>query len=127
MRRVPIINVFTRKPIFIKRTPVITDSRFTLLVDNKESDWVKLEQEIWNYKQKGSLVTLITSVELPERIVWAASYSESNILQVNLNLLHRVQYFPWINKMLHLANNYINNMMCFNFAWNYISKIYTSI
>ena len=103
MKHVPIIRVFNREPIFIGRIPVITNSRVTILLEKDCCDWTRLEQSIWEYYKQGVFLTLITDRELPERIVWAASYSENNILQINLNI--SVQNFPWVQKLIHLSNN----------------------
>ena len=119
MKQVPIIRVFNREPIFIGRIPVITNSRVTVLVEKDDYDWTILEQTIWDYYKQGVFLTLITNRELPERIVWAASYSENNILQINLSI--SVQNFPWVQKLIHLASN------CGLFTQVYFKSINTQI
>lgn len=67
-------------------------------------DWDNLEQSIWSLSNQGVLLRLITDKEMPKEIIWAASYSEKNVVQLNLNMMQFKHEITWIEKLMSIAN-----------------------
>ena len=81
-----------------------SDFMRSVYVSSLFSDWENLENQIWGAHHNGAIVRLITDVDLPKEIVWALSYSEKNILQLNLNMAHLNRNIGWIDSLVSLAN-----------------------
>lgn len=73
-------------------------------VFNGFDDWDSLEQQIWELSAQGVILRLVTDIKLPKEIVWAASYSEKNIIQINLDMTQRRIELDWVDKLMSVAN-----------------------
>lgn len=130
--RIPIFvkrtAVFPRKPLCYKRTKwehcklcssyvdcsgkayariedtADLDFMRTIYVSSVFSDWDTLESQIWKAQDDGVFVRLLTDVDLPKEIVWALSYSEKNILQINFNTANLNKNIVWTNSLVALAD-----------------------
>ena len=58
------------------------------LPDGVNHDWDEVESMIWQLDEQKVLLRLITDVNIPQKILWAASYNAQNIFQVNVDMLH---------------------------------------
>lgn len=69
------------------------------------SDWSHLEDLIWKEQDSGSLVRLVSEAAkpIPNQVIWALSYSDKNILQVNINLLRLEDSLNAIRKPVFLS------------------------
>ena len=122
VKRIPIVSrtaIFRRKPIYVRtswdKCKVLSNGFLvcgnpqksnieTMYVPFGFTEWHSLEQSIWNCHGSHKVLRLITEVELPKNIIWATSYSEKNILQINLNLLRAKHNIDWIDQMMNLAD-----------------------
>ncbi len=68
-------------------------------------DWEELEARIWDLDNKKVNLRLITDVELPDRVMWAASYSAKNIFQININMIQLDDSISWIQKLMSISSN----------------------
>lgn len=76
-----------------------------LYVSSLDCDWVAIEAQIWNLENKGLLLRLIIDRDIPDRVLWAASYSAKNIFQVNINMIDLEKNLSWIQRLVSLAGN----------------------
>lgn len=69
------------------------------------SDWDNLEDLIWKAQDDGNLVRLVSEAvnPIPNQVIWALSYSDKNILQVNINLLRLEDSLNAIRKPVFLS------------------------
>lgn len=79
------------------------------------SDWEQLETQIWELQHKGYNLRLITDQNMPKEIMWAASFSEKNIVQMNLNLMNMKLELDWVSKLMSLSNRCgVYSVLCLN-------------
>lgn len=76
-----------------------------IYVSEDYTDWEELEQSIWELSTSKVYLRLIIDTEIPDRVLWASSYSEKNILQINLNMLKFEKNLPWVQKLMSMAGN----------------------
>lgn len=68
------------------------------------TDWKSVLANIQKWESWGTTIRLITEELLPDEIVWAAAYSENNILQINANILNNsMESLRWVIGMTHTA------------------------
>lgn len=75
-----------------------------MYVPKKFQDWKTLEDQLWQLGTQKVFLRLITDMKLPKEVVWAASYSEHNIIQINLNMLEYETEVRWVDSLMSLAN-----------------------
>ena len=68
-------------------------------------DWETLESEIWELNDQQVYLRLVIDRNVPDRILWATSYSERNVLQINVNMMYLDENFLWIQKLMAMAGN----------------------
>ena len=64
----------------------IVNDQVVIPVPKGFSDWESLERTIWSLKDRDTTLRLILSEPVPDSIIWAASYSQRNLLQLNINM-----------------------------------------
>lgn len=69
-----------------------------------EHDWDEVESMIWQLDEQKALLRLITDVDIPQKILWAASYDAKNILQINVDMLHYGKVAHWVRKLVFNAD-----------------------
>lgn len=68
------------------------------------SDWENLEQKIWELSKQNMIVRLVTDRNLPKEIIWAASYSDKNMIQINLDMMKLDSEISWVDEIMSIAN-----------------------
>lgn len=68
-------------------------------------DWQELESQIWKLRDQKKFLRLIIEQDIPKEVLWAASYSEKNILQVNIDISQFKANFNWITRNVFLSSN----------------------
>lgn len=92
-----------------------TEKTRLIRVINEFEDWESIEQQLWRLSAQGTIVRLVTDVELPKEIIWAASYSEKNIIQINFDMTQRKKGMKWIDKTMSIANRCgVYCVLCFH-------------
>lgn len=76
-----------------------------MYISAQDCDWDEIEARIWQLEKKGLLLRLIIDRDIPDRVLWAASYSAKNIFQVNINMIHLEKNLEWIQKLVAMAGN----------------------
>lgn len=76
-----------------------------LYISTKDYDWGEIESTIWRLEKEGLLLRLIIDRDIPDRVLWAASYSAKNIFQVNINMINLDVNINWIQRLIALAGN----------------------
>ena len=66
-------------------------------------NWNELEIQIWEQRQSGKPLRLIIDQNIPTSILWAASYSADNVLQINVNMTKPIDSMEWITILAHAA------------------------
>lgn len=115
IKRVPII--FPRQPICsrvnLKNCSLCSGSTdcsgsngFTVLhVNSGFTDWEALEKTIWDSRSsKSNLKLVVNSVELPRELIWAISYSEKNIIHINLDMTRYKYEIDGVDRMMSVSN-----------------------
>ena len=74
-------------------------------VDESYSDWDELEAKIWDLDRQKVFLRLIIDREIPDRILWATSYSAKNVLQLNVNMIYLDDSLPWVQKLMFMSGN----------------------
>lgn len=74
------------------------------LSDEVEHDWDEIENMIWQLDEQKQLLRLITDVNIPQKVLWAASYNAQNILQINVDMLHYQKVASWVRKLVFNAD-----------------------
>lgn len=69
-----------------------------------EHNWEEIEDMVWQLDDEKALLRLITDVEIPQKILWAASYNAKNILQINVDMLHYSKSANWIRQLVFNAD-----------------------
>lgn len=67
-------------------------------------NWRELEGTIWNAQSQSRTIRLVVHDKVPEDILFAASYSDKNVTQVNINMTQLSSYYSWLDKLMSLAN-----------------------
>lgn len=68
-------------------------------------DWESLEAQIWELSDKKVYLRLIIDRDIPKEILWAASYSEKNIFQININMIDFDNNIEWVQNLVALSGN----------------------
>lgn len=76
-----------------------------IYVDENYTDWEKLASKIWELADQGVFLRFITDRDVPKEVLWAVSYSEKNILQLNINMLKFEENIRWAQKLVSIAGN----------------------
>lgn len=74
-------------------------------VDESYEDWDCLESQIWSLQDKGVYLRLIIDKEVPKEIIWATSYSEKNVIQINVNMIYFDNHIEWVQRLIYLSGN----------------------
>ena len=101
--RCPIVArcpIVTRKPILGK---VYAPESIVNITSNYTS-WEELLNTIHEFSMKKTILKIVTERSLPKEVVWAASYSEKNVIQVNINMLKYAEELDWIDRLMVLMN-----------------------
>lgn len=69
-----------------------------------EHNWDEIESMIWQLDEQKALLRLITDVNIPQKILWAASYNANNVFQVNVDMLHYLKNSSWIRQLVFNAD-----------------------
>ena len=79
------------------------------------SDWEELERQIWKLQHQNYNLRLVTEQVMPKEIMWAASFSEQNIVQMNLNLMRMKSELDWVSQLMSLSNRCgMYSVLCLN-------------
>jgi len=65
--------------------------------------WTRAINNIQSHRNKGDYIRLITERFLPQEVIWAAAYSELNILQADVNVLQKWDSLKWAVALAHTA------------------------
>ena len=76
-----------------------------IYVSKDYEDFDSLEDKIWELSKKNVCLRLIINRPIPKEVLWAVSYSEKNILQVNLDMLKVNTEVLWAQELIALAGN----------------------
>lgn len=76
-----------------------------LFVSKDFENWGELVEIIWSLDVLGVLLRLITDTELPQEVLWAASYNCKNILQINLDMTQAENDMNWVRKLMGWSNS----------------------
>lgn len=76
-----------------------------IYVPDDYEDWETLEAQIWELSDKDVYLRLIIDKNVPKEVLWAASYSEKNIFQINVNMIDFDTEVLWVQKLVSLAGN----------------------
>lgn len=68
-------------------------------------DWESLEQHIWEHEAEKTYIRLLIDRAIPQEVLWAASYSAYNILQINVDMTHFSEDIEWIRKLIYMSDN----------------------
>lgn len=74
------------------------------LSDEVEHDWEEVEDLIWQLDAEKALMRLIIDVDIPQKILWAASYNAKNVIQINVNMLKYSADLGWVREIVFNAN-----------------------
>lgn len=103
MERHPIIlrcPIVTRKPILEKKfTP-----ESIVVIPSTYRSWEELLNMIHKFSVNTTILKIVTERDLPKEVVWAVSYSEKNVIQVNINMLKYAEELDWIDRLMVLMN-----------------------
>ena len=69
-----------------------------------EHDWDEIESMIWQLDEQKALLRLITDVNIPQKILWAASYNANNVFQVNVDMLYYLKNSSWRRQLVFNAD-----------------------
>lgn len=72
---------------------------------SQEQNWEETIAKIWELHDKGKLLRLVINTEIPKEVLWAASYSEKNIFQVNINMVELDHNIDWIRRLVFMSGN----------------------
>lgn len=70
------------------------------LSEGVEHDWDEIENMIWQLDEQKALLRLITDINIPQRILWDASYNAQNIFQINVDMLHYQRVASWVRQLV---------------------------
>lgn len=74
-------------------------------VDETYTDWEELTAKIWELSDQGVYLRFIIDKAVPKEVLWAVSYSERNVLQININMLKFEENVKWAQKLVSIAGN----------------------
>lgn len=120
MQRIPIIK---RSAIY-QRTPICPKVEYNccklcnncincngkqlnvFYANTNEYDFNTLINDIWECEDTKKNVRLVIDVPIPKEVVWATSFSEKNILQINVNMLDfkTPNSYQWLGETMNIAN-----------------------
>lgn len=79
-----------------------TNSLCIIYVARNDHKWSKVLSDINAVRNSKNYVRLITECNLPNEVLWKVSYSEHNIIQVNVDMLN--PHTKWISTVMDRAN-----------------------
>lgn len=89
------VDVFSDEPSSVIRKLYIKDS----LVD-----WDSVMAQITTESNSGSPMRLITDRKIPQRVLWKFSYSDKNVIQINLDMTKFPSNISWVEQIMITAN-----------------------
>lgn len=76
-----------------------------MYITQGNNNWDDIINKIWSFHDEGKFLRLIIDTEIPKEVLWAASYSEKNIFQVNINMIELNSNIDWIRKLVFMSGN----------------------
>ena len=113
-----------RRKIRVKRRPLLSTVRFQscnlcykksnccphissccrpVVISKHYRTWDKLLETLQRHQAKGNVIRVVTEQVLSNDIIWAMSYSELNVLQVNVDIQQDWESIKWAISMAHKA------------------------
>lgn len=89
---------------FSRLSSKVLKSCVSVYVSKKFNNWKHLENQLWKLGTQGVPLRLITEVNLPKEVVWAASYSSDNVVQINLNMMEYNNEIKWVDNLMSVLN-----------------------
>ena len=83
--------------------PHISSCCYPILIPSDYVCWSKIITIIQQYQHNGDNIRVITEKALPKEVIWAAVYSELNVLQANINIFQDWEQLKWAVSLAHKA------------------------
>lgn len=83
--------------------PHISSCCVPIVIPQNYVYWTKAINNIQSHRNKGDHIRLVTEWFLPQEVIWAAAYSELNVLQANVNVLQKWDSLKWAVALAHTA------------------------
>lgn len=83
--------------------PHISSCCHPIIIPSDYVYWSKVLIQIQQYQDNNDTIRIITERSLPNEVIWAAVYSEKNVLQANINLFQDWEQIKWAIALAHKA------------------------